>query len=119
MAVDSLKHKKQQNVRRATRVRLKISGSSDRHRLSVFMSGRNISAQVIDDQSGRTVAYATSIGRNPQLGKDDMALWVGGQIAKKAKAAKVKKVIFDRGSRKYHGKMKRLADAARAEGLEF
>jgi large subunit ribosomal protein L18 len=104
---------------RAARTRAKIHGTSDRPRLSVHFSNLHITAQVIDDDKKVTLAYATTVGTKMTGTKTEKAAKIGEEIAKKAKTAKVKKVVFDRGSKLYAGRMKALADAARKEGLEF
>ena len=106
-------------VFRAARTRAKIHGTSDRPRLSVHFSNLHITAQVIDDDKKVTLAYITTVGSKMTGSKTEKAAKIGAEIAKKAKAAKVSKVVFDRGSKLYAGRMKALADAARKEGLEF
>ena len=106
-------------VFRAARTRAKIHGTSDRPRLSVHFSNLHITAQVIDDDKKVTLAYVTTVGSKMTGTKTEKAAKIGAEIAKKAKAAKVSKVVFDRGSKLYAGRMKALADAARKEGLEF
>lgn len=107
-------------ARRAFRSRHRTKGTTERPRLSVNVSNRHVSAQIIDDSKSKTLAAVTTVGQK-SVGKTatDRSEWVGAEIAKKAKTAKVKKVVFDRGSRLYHGRVKALADAARKEGLEF
>lgn len=105
--------------RRAGRVRGRISSSSTRPRLSVSVSNLHVSAQIIDDSVGKTIAYSTSMGQKVSANLSERAKWVGTDIAKKAKEAKIKQVAYDRGSRLYHGRVKQLAEAARAGGLEF
>lgn len=106
--------------RRQHRVRTRIKDVSDRPRLSVFISNTHVSAQIIDDTSHKTLVSASTVGQKTEQGNlQAKAVWVGGQIAKAAKSAKIKKVVFDRGDKLYHGRIKALADAARAEGLEF
>jgi large subunit ribosomal protein L18 len=112
--------------RRHARVRGKVSGSPDRPRLAVHRSLRHISAQVIDDSSGRTLAAASTGDRQLRDalagkggGNVSAAEAVGRLVAARAKAAGVQKVVFDRGGFKYHGRIAALADAARSEGLEF
>lgn len=117
--MNRLDHKKEMNVRRANRVRAKVSGTSERPRLSVSISNLHVTAQVIDDSARQTLAYATTVGQKLTGTMSDKAAVVGEQIAKKAAKAKVKQVVFDRSSRKYHGRVKALADAARKNGLEF
>ena len=106
-------------VYRAKRTRAKIHGTAEQPRLTVFISNQHIVAQVIDDDKGVTIAYATTVGSKMTGTKTEKAAQIGTEIAKKAKAAKVKKVVFDRGSKLYAGRMSALADAARKEGLEF
>jgi large subunit ribosomal protein L18 len=118
--MNKLAHKLQNRVLRKNRVRAKVSGTTERPRLSVFISNRHITAQIIDDTNHATIAYISTVGSKAAAGTmTERATWVGNEIAKKAKAAKVKAVVFDRGSRLYHGRMQALADAARKAGLEF
>ncbi|MBQ6593992.1 50S ribosomal protein L18 [Candidatus Saccharibacteria bacterium] len=107
------------SIYRANRTRAKIHGTSERPRLTVHFSNLNITAQVIDDDKKITLAYATTVGAKMTGTKTEKAAKIGAEIAKKAKAAKVSKVVFDRGSKLYAGRMSALADAARKEGLEF
>ena len=104
---------------RANRTRAKIHGTAERPRLSVNISNKHIIAQVIDDDKGATLAYATTVGSKEKGSKTELAAKIGSEIAKKAKKAKIEKVVFDRGSRLYAGRLSALADAARKEGLEF
>ena len=104
---------------RAKRTRAKIHGTSERPRLSVNFSNQHIIAQVIDDDKGITLAYATTVGSKMTGSKVEKAEKIGTEIAKKAKTAKITKVVFDRGSKLYAGRMNALAEAARKEGLEF
>ena len=106
-------------VFRAKRTRAKIHGTAERPRLTVFFSNQHIVAQIINDETGKTLAYATTVGSKMTGTKTEKAALVGAEIAKKAKTAKVKKVVFDRGSKLYAGRMSALAEAARKEGLEF
>jgi len=107
--------------RRTFRTRRSIRRPVDtgRLRLSVFRSARYIYAQVIDDRRGVTVAEANSKGLAPKGNKTDHAKAVGQELAKRAQAAGVKQVVFDRGPYRYHGRVKALADGAREGGLEF
>lgn len=106
--------------RRAKRVRSAVRGTPERPRLTVFRSNRGIWAQIVDDQSGRTLASACSRHvEETALPKKEMAAKVGELIAERAKAAGVESVVFDRGSYLYHGRVKALADGARQGGLEF
>ncbi len=104
---------------RANRTRAKIHGTSERPRLTVHISNLHITAQIIDDDKKTTLAYATTIGNKASGTMTEKASIIGKEIAEKAKKAKVKTVVFDRGSKLYAGRMSALADAARKEGLEF
>lgn len=106
-------------VFRANRTRAKIHGTAERPRLTVHFSNLHITAQVIDDDKKVTLAYATTVGAKMTGTKTEKAAKIGEEIAKKAKVKKVTKVVFDRGSKLYAGRMAALADAARKEGLEF
>lgn len=118
--MNNLAHKLQNRALRKNRIRSHISGTTERPRLSVRITNLHVTAQVIDDTAGKTLAYATTVGQKSATGTmTDKAIWVGEQIAKKAKSAKIKKVVFDRGGKDYHGRVGALADAARKEGLEF
>ena len=104
---------------RKARTRAKIHGTSERPRLAVHFSNLHITAQIIDDDKKTTLAYATTKGAKMTGTKTEKAAKIGEEIAKKAKAAKVSKVVFDRGAKLYAGRMNALAEAARKEGLEF
>ncbi|MDD3453303.1 MAG: 50S ribosomal protein L18 [Bacilli bacterium] len=107
---------------RHARVRAKISGTESTPRLNVFRSNSNIFAQIIDDVKGITLVSASSIDKDLKLSNGsntEAATKVGELLAKRAKEAKIKKVIFDRGGYLYHGRVKALAEAARENGLEF
>ena len=104
---------------RAKRTRAKIHGTAKQPRLTVFISNRHIVAQIIDDDKGVTIAYATTVGSNLTGTMTEKASKIGTEIAKAAKAKKVKKVVFDRVAKLYAGRLSALADAARKEGLEF
>ena len=111
---------KRTRERRAVRVHSRVRGTSERPRLSVFRSNRAIWAQVIDDSVGQTLASAGSLGLVEKgLSKKDQAAKVGELVAERAKAAGVERVVFDRGSYLYHGRVKALADGAREGGLDF
>jgi large subunit ribosomal protein L18 len=115
---------RQLRQRRRWRVRKQLKGTAEQPRLSVFRSLKHIYAQVIDDDSGRTVASASTRdqGLASQVkygGNKDSAAIVGKAVAERALAAGVKQIKFDRGSYKYHGRVAALADAAREAGLEF
>jgi large subunit ribosomal protein L18 len=108
--------------RRHYRVRKKVSGTTAQPRLAVFRSDRHISAQVIDDTRGQTLAAASTVEaslRAGATGNKDAAAAVGRLVAERAKAAGVTQVVFDRGGFLYHGRVAALADAARQSGLEF
>ena len=104
---------------RANRTRAKIHGTSTRPRLTVHISNMHVIAQVIDDDKKVTLAYATTVGSKISGTMTEKAADIGIEIAEKAKKAKVKTVVFDRGANAYAGRMSALADAARKEGLEF
>ena len=107
--------KTQLRANRKRRIRARIYGTPDRPRLTVSVSLQRISAQIIDDTEGKTLAAAVS-----KKGKNIVAATgVGTDIGTKAKALKLTAVIFDRNGRRYHGRVKALADAARATGLKF
>jgi large subunit ribosomal protein L18 len=113
-----------QRQRRKFRVRKSLRGDAERPRLTVNRSLRNITAQVIDDSIGKTLASASTADKDLAKslkygGNKSAAEAVGKAIAQRAQAAGVKKVRFDRGACKYHGRVAALADAARASGLEF
>jgi large subunit ribosomal protein L18 len=117
----------QQDLRNRRRARLRFqlrAKSGGRPRLSVFRSGKNIYAQVIDDAAGRTLAAASSLDASLREGlstgaNKDAAAAVGKLVAERALAAGVSEVVFDRGSYIYHGRVKALAEAAREGGLSF
>lgn len=118
--MDKLAHKLLNRTLRRHRVRARVNGSSERPRLSVHISNRHITAQVIDDAAAKTLAFVSTVGTKAAKGSmTERAEWVGAEIAKKAKAAKVTTVVFDRGGHVYHGRIQALADAARKAGLEF
>jgi large subunit ribosomal protein L18 len=110
--------------RRKWSIRARVFGTAERPRLSVFRSDKHIYAQIIDDIAGKTLAAASSTakevrGESPNGGNVAAAKQVGKTIAERAKSAGILKVAFDRGGRKYHGRIKALADAAREGGLSF
>ena len=111
-------------ARRHRKIRSKIKGTADAPRLCVFRSSNHIYAQLINDEKGKTLVSARDIGiKKKKSGeknrKVSLAFEVGELIAQKAKDNNIKKVIFDRGGYKYHGRVKALADGARKGGLEF
>ena len=118
----SAQHKRRLRVQRHTRVRKKVVGTSERPRLAVFRSARHITAQVIDDSTGRTIASAGTVERDLRVtggGNIPAATVVGRLVAERARAAGVTRVVFDRGGNRYHGRVAALADAARDAGLEL
>ena len=113
--------KKNSRQKRSIRIRKKLKKvNSERFRLSIFRSSRNISAQIVDDSNNKTLVSATSIKKNegPKK-KADLSLKVAELLAKKALEKKITKVYFDRGRYKYHGRVKVFADALRKGGLNF
>lgn len=107
-------------AQRKHRIRATVSGNADRPRLSVFISNTHVSAQIINDVDGKTLVSASTVAAKDANGSlTEKAAKVGADIAEKAKKAKISKVVFDRSGRKYHGRVKALADAAREKGLEF
>lgn len=118
MTKKEMKAKRARTQRRAARVRAVIRGTAERPRLSVFRSQKHISAQVIDDVAGRTVASAQDI-KLQKLSPLERASEIGKLVAEAAKKAGVTTVVFDRGSYLFHGRVKALAEAARAAGLQF
>jgi large subunit ribosomal protein L18 len=115
----NLMHKLANKLLRKGRVRARVVGSAERPRLSVYVSNMHIHAQLIDDSTGATLVSSTSSVGGPKGSLTEKAVFVGTEIAKKAKKVKISKVVFDRNGRKYHGRLKALADAAREGGLEF
>ena len=107
-------------VMRHERVRKNVFGTKEMPRLNVFRSNKEIYAQIIDDESQTTLVASSSVMLKIDNGGNiEGAALVGADIAKKAKEAKIKKVVFDRGGYQYHGRVEALADAARENGLEF
>jgi len=113
--------RKFQRERRHKRVRTKISGTAERPRLSVFRSNSNITVQVIDDVSGNTLCYASTLDKEvkEKHANKVAAKEVGTLIAKRAIEKNITEVVFDRGGYIYHGVVKELAEAAREGGLKF
>ena len=109
-------------VERHERIRKDLKGTSLRPRLNVFRSNANITAQIIDDEKGVTLVSASTLEKELKItngGNVEAAKLIGAEIAKRAKKAKIKEVVFDRGGYLYHGRVKALAEAARENGLEF
>lgn len=113
--------KREKRIRIKTRVRGKLNGTAEKPRLSVFRSNKQIYAQIIDDTSGKTLAAASSVKMTEaqSVPKNEQATMVGKAIAEAAKSAGVEKVVFDRNGYIYHGRIQKLAEAAREGGLQF
>ena len=122
--------KQLKKIRRHKRVRAKISGTTKIPRLCVFRSNKHITAQLIDDKNGKTLAFASDFkmekvsekelkSKKGLSGKKAIAYIIGTLIAQKAQQKKIKKVVFDRGGYRYHGRVKALAEGAREAGLQF
>jgi large subunit ribosomal protein L18 len=111
---------RESRLRRHRRVRGKVAGTPERPRLAVFRSNKGISAQIIDDTAGRTIAGVTWTSLKSFKGnKTEQATEVGKQLAEAAKNAGIERVVFDRAGYLYHGRVKALAEGAREGGLEF
>ena len=109
-------------VERHKRIRKDLSGTAERPRLNVFRSNANITAQIIDDEKGLTLVSASTREKELNIkngGNVEAAKLIGAEVAKRAKKAKITKVVFDRGGYLYHGRVEALADSARENGLEF
>jgi large subunit ribosomal protein L18 len=111
-------NKQDRRVRIKHRVRNKISGTAERPRMSVFRSDRQIYVQIINDESGRTLASASSLGMD-KMPKKEQAAKVGEKIAQVALEAGIKEVVFDRNGYLYHGRVQEVANGARKGGLKF
>lgn len=105
--------------RREARVRAKVKGTSERPRLSVFRSNTNLYSQIIDDSQNKTLVAGSTKENKSKTNKTKAAEILGKDLAEKAVKAGVKKVVFDRGSYRYHGRVKALAESLRTNGLEF
>lgn len=109
-------------LERHKRIRKSLEGTSERPRLNVFRANANITAQIIDDTKGVTLVSASTLEKELNIkngGNIEAAKIIGAEIAKRAKKAKINKVVFDRGGYLYHGRVKALAESARENGLEF
>lgn len=116
------KYKREARLRRHRRVRKKVEGTAERPRLAVFRSNKHISAQVIDDRAGHTLAAASTVEADRKGGATatvDAAREIGKLVGERAKAAGITKVTFDRGGFLYHGRVAAVADGARDAGLEL
>jgi large subunit ribosomal protein L18 len=116
--MDIAKTKRAARLRRHRRVRRRVAGTAERPRLAVFRSNRQIYAQLVDDQAGRTLAAAGSLASGDG-DKKAAARRVGAELAQRAKAAGITSVVFDRGGYQYQGRVRALAEAAREGGLDF
>ena len=119
---DRLQRKGRLCLPRDLRIRNKVNGTAECPRLNVFRSNNNIFAQIIDDEASVTLVSASSIDKELKLdngGNVEAATKVGELLAKRAKQAKITKVVFDRGGYQYHGRVQALAESARENGLEF
>ena len=118
--MNKLAHKLHNRKLRAHRVRSQVSGTAARPRLSVRITNLHVIAQLIDDTTSKTLVYVSTVGKKEVTGnRTAKAAWVGSEVAKLAQTKKIKTVVFDRGSKLYHGRVAALADAARNAGLEF
>lgn len=112
--------KKVHNLKqRKARIRSRVSGTSEKPRLSLTISNLHISAQVIDDSTSKTIVSASTVGKKSSGSLSEKAKKIGEEIAKSASTKKVTEVVFDRNGKKYHGRVKAFADAAREGGLKF
>lgn len=119
--MNKVQQKQQQRNRRHRRIRAKVIGTKECPRLSVFRSNQHIYVQLIDDNKGQTLVSFSDlrIKKKKGLTKVEIAKQIGSSIAKKALEKKIKKVVFDRGGYKYHGRIKAIAEGARKGGLKF
>src|SRR5215475_5627685 len=115
--MNSAKYKRDARIKRHARVRKHVRGTAERPRLAVFRSNKHISAQVIDDRAGRTLASASSVEKSVRdagaTGNKSAATTIGRLVAERAKAAGINQVVFDRGGFQYHGRVAAVAEAAR------
>lgn len=118
--MNRLNSKRTGRILRKQRISDRVKGTVERPRLSVFISNKQVSAQIVDDTTSKTIVSVSSESNTKLSGNmSDKAKWVGTEIAKGAKAKKVEQVVLDRNGKLYHGRVKQLADTARAEGLKF
>ena len=118
--MDKNKQKIKRRVRRKAGIRKRIIGTPQRPRLTVYRSSKHIYAQVIDDLAGKTLLAASTIQiKQASSGNVDAATAIGTAVAEQAKSSGIEQVAFDRNGYKYHGRVKALAEAARAAGLRF
>lgn len=121
METKELRHKRANTLRRLVRTRARLRGTAEVPRLSVHISLQHVSAQLINDAEGKTLVGITTAKQTALKGKNltEKAVWAGEQIAELATKAKYQKVVFDRGAKRYHGRVAAFATAARDKGLEF
>jgi len=121
--INKQKQKRIQKERRHARIRSKVSGTSERPRISIFRSHMHMYAQVIDDSIGKTLVSVTdkgmSSGESVRQKKTERAFVLGKEIARRAKEKGIKSVVFDTGGNTFHGRVKQFADGAREGGLMF
>lgn len=118
--MSKISEKRSNILKRKLRIRGNIQGTSERPRLSVFISNLHVSAQIIDDTKQKTLVSASTHGKKTNdNNRTKQAEYVGKEIASKAKKAGIKRIVFDRNGRLYHGRVKAFAEAARSGGLEF
>lgn len=118
--MNRLDHKRTNKLIRKSRVRSTVKGTAERPRLSVHISNRHVSVQLINDVEGKTIASSTTVANKAATGNlTEQSQLIGVDIAKKAVKAKVKHVVLDRNGRQYQGRLNALATAARENGLEF
>ncbi len=118
--MNRLDHKRANKIIRKNRVRSAVSGTSERPRLSVHISNRHVSAQIIDDESGKTLVSASTVQtKTAERSLTEQCAAIGSELAKKAVKAKITKVVLDRNGRAYRARLSALATAARENGLEF
>jgi large subunit ribosomal protein L18 len=111
--------KREARLRRHRRVRGKVAGTAERPRLTVFRSNRGIFAQLVDDETGRTLASASWTSVKPSGSKTEQAEAVGKALAEAAQKVGIERCVFDRGGYLFHGRVKALAEGAREGGLQF
>jgi large subunit ribosomal protein L18 len=118
MNVENLK-KQKNKIHRKLRIRSRVIGTAERPRASVNISNIHVSVQVINDQTNETLVAYSSVGKKLKGNMTEKAVTVGKEVAKLCGASKIDKVVFDRSGKKYHGRVKALAEAMREGGLEF
>ena len=115
-------NKKKNKIKRKRRIRAKVRGTAEKPRLVVFKSNLHIYAQIINDDSGKTLVSASDLEIKKSMTKKEIAFMVGEKLAQKAQRfslGKIKKVVFDRAGFKFHGRIRQLAEGARKAGLSF